>query len=344
MLDTAWDIEATDEQWLRGVTRALLPVLDDGTGIEACQLDLSRPQPFFAPLLKGGTPEWQRVWRTNWWDKVIASSPRETQQSFARFGPVFSTTALYAAVAAKIESFAQLLRTMASEGMPHALAPHVQQKELYYPDSLNLVALDGSGVGAAFIANRRAPMSALTMARQHAALTRLVSHLTAAVRLRRSLKPGSALTDGAAGVMAPNGKVLHAREGTGKGGLEALREAARAVVAAKSRAVEDPLSLWLALHAGRWSVVEQFEADGRRILVARENRARTSLPVAGLTQREQDVLTLLALGKANKEIGYDLGIAPTTVSAYLKSAAARLGVPGGRTLVKVVRALQRKVA
>jgi DNA-binding NarL/FixJ family response regulator len=45
-----------------------------------------------------------------------------------------------------------------------------------------------------------------------------------------------------------------------------------------------------------------------------------------LTEREVDVLRLLAQGKANKEIAYALGIGAKTVKSHVSSILAKLGV------------------
>jgi two-component system, NarL family, response regulator LiaR len=46
-----------------------------------------------------------------------------------------------------------------------------------------------------------------------------------------------------------------------------------------------------------------------------------------LTKRETDVLRLLALGKANKEIALELGIGAKTVKTHVSSILSKLGVP-----------------
>ena len=45
-----------------------------------------------------------------------------------------------------------------------------------------------------------------------------------------------------------------------------------------------------------------------------------------LTQRETEVLRLLAGGKSNKEIGKGMFISETTVKSHVKSIFAKLGV------------------
>jgi DNA-binding NarL/FixJ family response regulator len=46
-----------------------------------------------------------------------------------------------------------------------------------------------------------------------------------------------------------------------------------------------------------------------------------------LTERETDVLRLLALGRANKEIALELGIGEKTVKTHVSSILSKLGVP-----------------
>jgi two-component system NarL family response regulator len=72
--------------------------------------------------------------------------------------------------------------------------------------------------------------------------------------------------------------------------------------------------------------------------IRRVSRGETSIPPAlleklaagvsseTLTGRELDVLTLLARGKSNKEIGANLYISETTVKAHLRSIFAKLNV------------------
>jgi len=65
---------------------------------------------------------------------------------------------------------------------------------------------------------------------------------------------------------------------------------------------------------------------GRRARIggtARGSAARG--PLAGLTDREREVLRLLATGTSNKEIGVELFISPKTVSVHVSNILAKLG-------------------
>ena len=53
---------------------------------------------------------------------------------------------------------------------------------------------------------------------------------------------------------------------------------------------------------------------------------RQSAPVEPLTERERDVLTLVAEGKANKEIARELGIGDRTVRTHVTSILGKLGL------------------
>lgn len=52
-----------------------------------------------------------------------------------------------------------------------------------------------------------------------------------------------------------------------------------------------------------------------------------------ITAREIQILTLVADGRTNAEIGTAIGYAPDTVKKYLAVLAQKLGVEGDRTLL-----------
>ena len=69
-----------------------------------------------------------------------------------------------------------------------------------------------------------------------------------------------------------------------------------------------------------------------------EPRAREPEPVAGLSAREREVLTLLAEGLSNAEIGRALFISPITVRNHVSSIFAKLQVSNRRQAMLRARA------
>jgi DNA-binding CsgD family transcriptional regulator len=168
----------------------------------------------------------------------------------------------------------------------------------------------------------------------------IAAHAAAGFRVRRQFAPRCELHDAKAprpdAVLRPDGKVEHAEEAARDG---ESREDLRAAVAALDRArgplrrrdPEDAVEMWKAMVAGRWSLLDHFDSDGRRFVVAVRNAA--SVPDArGLTRRESQVLAQVALGQSNKMVAYELGLSLSTVAAHLASARAKLGLPSARAL------------
>ena len=97
--------------------------------------------------------------------------------------------------------------------------------------------------------------------------------------------------------------------------------------------------LWEGLLAGRWAIVDWFDSEGRRFIIARRNDQLLHRP-RGLTRREQQVAMRAALGASSKAISYELGISPSRVSSVLNAAMRKLGVRTKAQLVVMVRTLQ----
>lgn len=167
-------------------------------------------------------------------------------------------------------------------------------------------------------------------------LTRISAHLAAGSRLRRRLHGIDPIARAEA-VVDPEGRVKHAQGGAKvRESREAIAGAARQIERLRGRLRrEEPeraLAVWRALIESRWSLVDHFESDGRRYLLAQRNDPHAP-PIALLTDRERQVVALVALGHANKTIAYELGIAVSTVGVLLGRAARRLGVSSRRAVI-----------
>ncbi|MBK9755859.1 MAG: helix-turn-helix transcriptional regulator [Nannocystis sp.] len=134
---------------------------------------------------------------------------------------------------------------------------------------------------------------------------------------------------------AAHNDVVGSPSGTiaGAGGCSPrAREPLRAAAVAHDRArlcrrdADDPLDLHRALVAGCWHLVDTFERDGKRYLIARRT---TPAPTSGseLSVRETQVAVFAAMGHALKVIAYELGVSESSVATYLRRALVKLRLP-----------------
>lgn len=96
------------------------------------------------------------------------------------------------------------------------------------------------------------------------------------------------------------------------------------------------------LAAGRLSIVERFERDGRRFLVARA-RAQADRRGRSLSRRERQIVARCALGRSNRAIASELELATSTVATFLASGLAKLGVASRTDLITFFHATARAV-
>ena len=149
---------------------------------------------------------------------------------------------------------------------------------------------------------------------------RVSAHLAAAGRLRASIRP-------------VDGECRSIRE--------LMRDAVLRQEAARSRKPDPDAAIeaWAALVSGRWTLVDRFERNGRRYVVAHRNELEVPDPRA-LTPRERVVSQLAALGKSNKLIAYELGLSNSTISTLLWTAMRKLGAETRPALIRLVRDLE----
>jgi DNA-binding NarL/FixJ family response regulator len=82
------------------------------------------------------------------------------------------------------------------------------------------------------------------------------------------------------------------------------------------------------VHRGEAAVAPRLltRLIGTFVRVARPRRKTTPEQLAGLTDREREVLTLIARGQSNTEIYHALGMAASTVKNHVTSLFAKIGV------------------
>jgi DNA-binding CsgD family transcriptional regulator len=322
VIETGYQLGGTDEEWLRSIAEAVRPLMDGGHGIMAYAFDVAQPPETWiqAPvLIDMGPDEVQGV-------IALGMTMRPGELAALQLDPEPLTSVLEA-----------MPRMRGPQWTPSA-AWMEHFARLGPADYLALRTIEPGGRGIVVTAGQTAMRSIDRRTRRLWA--RVSTHLAAARRLRAALAESAESAAREAAVLTPSGRLEHA-EGDAK--AHPCRQALQRAVLHQEKARgrqrrEDPhaaTEAWRALVTGRWSLVDRFDRDGRRYLVARPNEIHVPDPRA-LSTRERAVAQLAALGKPNKLIGYELGIAPSTVANHLAAAARKLGARSRSELVTLV--------
>jgi DNA-binding NarL/FixJ family response regulator len=102
--------------------------------------------------------------------------------------------------------------------------------------------------------------------------------------------------------------------------VERLRFFAQRVLSADTAG--DAEQYWRAFAAGGWRVVDHFDADGRRYVIARRGAGLGR----ELEHHERALLERRARGDSLKEIAADLGLSISAVSRRLNRVMTQLGI------------------
>jgi DNA-binding CsgD family transcriptional regulator len=290
LVEAAYDVEAADSAWLQRLIEVARPMIDRGLGLAAFLFDLSKHPVETWSVVSQCVLSAEDIGR-------VVSTLDQGYMAGARMVPV--------TMASEIPGYDD--QTAISILGDHGVA-----------DTFAITAIDPSGVGL-WLGAPTAKRGTLG-ARDRLLWSRVSAHIASGHRLRRTLA-----TARVEAVMAPSGDVVHA-EADAVSARSALREATVAFDRARGRLRKDATEAtasWRGLVGARWSLVDSFESDGKRYVVARVNET-TAGPQA-LSTRERQVLGYAALGHATKQIAYELGIAETTVRVLLARAVAKLG-------------------
>jgi len=176
------------------------------------------------------------------------------------------------------------------------------------------------GRGVVGIGNRQ-PAPRRFSERQHREWTPVAVHIGAAWRLRDALAsdPLAGLVFSADGALIDEGSALDSAP-------PCLREVLRRAVTQRERlraGKED--SLWPAVVAGEWILVDRFEASGRRHVVAYACEA-LARPLQVLRRTESVALRRALDGAASKVIASELSVSDSTVCRLIQRALRALGL------------------
>lgn len=331
VVESSYDLAATETQWLQGVAERFQAVLQAENGVIAYHVDLDAqgwwigdlvhtadaPPPaveqmsgvvaLLAKRRRGEAGLLERA-RAKLYDRVIGSLIREPadrvlHSEHHRAGP----RRIYTLGAPIADTFALVNHHVDRHGFT-GIFGGLERPRAFRPG-------------------------------ERATFQMLSAHIKAGLRLRRRL-PGAARAadvsrDGA--VLSPSGRVLHA-EGEARDPSAREELSARAAEVDRARTErsgrgEDALAIWQGLVRGRWSLVERFDADGKRFLLAHENAEDVRDP-RGLSEIEVRVVGLAVRGYSDKLIAYHLGLPEGTVSSHLTHAMRKLGAPSRIALVR----------
>ena len=197
------------------------------------------------------------------------------------------------------------------------------------PDILGVVVHSGDGRGVLINLVLDEPRASTLAERRM--WTRCAAHIGAGLRLR-TMAAGMASLDAAPieAIFDAGGKLHDARQAaTSKTARERLRQAVLQIDQARSAAgrrdSDAAMGAWEGLVSGRWTLVDRFDSDRRRFVVAVRNDPRFPDP-RGLSLRERQVAEFAGLGRSAKEIAYLLGVSAASVENSLRRAQAKLGL------------------
>ena len=306
VVEAAYRLEGSGERWNQGVLEACAPLLDLGEGLVGCEFRRSGQGYIIECVATRGVRGAERAVR-----RILGfQGARIGADLLFRSGVDFSSVS--EAMGERADVGEAVFRG-ATRGR--------------YADGWGGIAHTGDGralvVGTGLLERQRP--DAATCSRW----SRAASHLGAGLRLLRTLERacGGARDEA---VLDSGGTVHHAcGPARAQCARDALRDAVRRIDRARTRAgradADTALASWEALVCGRWSLVDRFDADGRRYLVARRNDPAVSDP-RGLSRCEAQAAEFLSLGHSEKQIGYALGISSAAVSRSIRSAVRKLGL------------------
>ena len=325
VLEAAYRLEGSEDEWLDGLTQAAAPLSDTEVGVLAVAYE-PEPAPFHARKIS-----------TRYRNKELLEQAFLEIEQIGKDHPALAGTIHRTTISeTTTEAFHRW-------GFPLSLMDQVYSMRMHglgVHDTFNVQGIDLRGRALCLMAARSEHTTVPNVSR--AVWQRVAVHLSAAMRLRAAvgdLRRTSLLDRAHAVFDARTQRCVHAAPEEALSDLEVLREAARAVDQARSSALRNDankaLDLWRGLFAGRYSLADVFDSDGRRFVVAYENQPDVASD-RRLTRRELQAVALAASGHGDALGAYALGVTTSTFRRHLGRALVKLGISDRTLLVDLV--------
>lgn len=334
VVEACYDLRSSEEDWLRGIATALQPLTrTQKHGLIAYHVSLGADHGVCIqnPVQVGGAVD-------------VASRIREMGDLLER---------LHAGQASALEKLqAKIYQRVVRAGL-RAPVDHMLMTEFdkIGPDWMYTLGVAGvrdhfalinhhiDGLGATLFVGGLSERDGLTPAAR-CMHHMLGAHIKAGLRLRRRTKgePLAIRPPEGGAVLDASGGVVHAEGEAAVGEVPGeLVNAAREIDRARTQQGRDEVALevWQGLAQGRWSLVERFDTDGQRFILAHRNEENVRDP-RGLSRMESRVVGLAVRGYSNKLIAYHLGVSESTAGSHLNRAMAKLGISSRVELVKLL--------
>ncbi|SFE35103.1 helix-turn-helix transcriptional regulator [Nitrosomonas sp. Nm166] len=194
-----------------------------------------------------------------------------------------------------------------------------------------------SGIGSGVSIGVLLKETSTVTAQERRRWSQIAAHIGAAIRLRNMAARLSIDSPEVEAILDSGGTIQDAR-GPAKDHdvRDKLREVVRYIERSRTQVgrenVDEALNNWEGLVSGRWSMVDRFDSDGRRFIVAIKNDPAYPDP-RGLTPRERQIAEYVGLGCASKEIAYTLGLSEAAITNCTARVQNKLGITSRPELV-----------
>jgi DNA-binding NarL/FixJ family response regulator len=313
LVEAGYNLEGSDSQWLRQVLDQVSPLLGRGTSPLGWTFRCT-PTTFTLGSFSEGTPKALTY-------VARMSHALATEKSLDltyRTGVVIATASEL--VFPRLPDMHKMFRNLLKGRMRDLLVINCQS---------------GIGSGASIGILLKETSKATDQEKRR--WPQIAAHIGAAIRLRNMTAELSLDSPRVEAVLESNGEVYDAR-GSAKelDARETLREIVRRIERCRTSSgrenVDEALDNWEGLVSGRWSMIDRFDSDRRRFIVAIKNDPAHPDP-RGLTPRERQVAEYVGLGCSSKEIAYTLGLSESAITNCTARAQDKLGMTSRAELV-----------